>query len=154
MESIYIALALGALAGALATFDAWAQSATRNGGGPFDLALLTTYAWVFLISMLGGVASFWRKVKSGQARWFNFAELVGELFISAFAGLLTFFVASWARLDMWMIAALSGISGHMGSRALFLLERVFERWADRIFGPDTSPGAPRLPMRGTPGDEA
>lgn len=129
-----------AVAVALAAFSVWAQAAALADKGPFDPSLFVTYGWVVLISMLGGFASFYRKVKSGQARWFNFAEFVGELITSALAGLITFLMCRWAGVNDWLMAALVGIAGHMGSRALFLLEKCFERWAERTFG-----GAPTGP---------
>ncbi len=93
---------------------------------PFDYSVLT-YAWVAFVSALGGVAHFIHKVKTGVARAFNFTELVGELIISAFAGMVTFWLCEWARIDPLLSAALIAISGHMGSRAIFLIEKMAER---------------------------
>jgi hypothetical protein len=86
---------------------------------------LLTYAWVFALSAWGGAINFWRKVKTGQARAFNIMELIGELFTSAFAGVITFWLAESAGIDGLLTAALVGISGHMGSRAI----AVMEQWA-------------------------
>lgn len=86
-----------------------------------------TYCWVAGISMLGGFASFSRKVKEGKARAFNIIELIGELVTSAFTGLVTFFLCQAAGLgELWTIAFV-GISGHMGTRAIFLMEKAFEK---------------------------
>lgn len=90
-----------------------------------------TYAWVFALSILGGTASFFGKVKAGSARWFNIAELVGEMFISAFAGVVTFFLCEWSGFTPLLTAVLVAIAGHMGTRAIFVLEQFFER---RILG--------------------
>ncbi len=35
------------------------------------IADLLTYAWVFGLAMLGGAASFVRRVRSGQAKYLN-----------------------------------------------------------------------------------
>ena len=40
---------------------------------------------------IGGAASFVGRVRSGQAKYSNTIELIGELVVSAFAGLVTFF---------------------------------------------------------------
>jgi CHASE2 domain-containing sensor protein len=85
-----------------------------------------TYAWVFGLSSLGGVVSFIRKVKRGHARAFNFVELAGEIFTSAFAGVLTFYLCEWSGFAPTATAAFVGIAGHMGSRALFQLEGFFQ----------------------------
>lgn len=86
---------------------------------------LITYLWVFGLSALGGVVNFFRKVKAGVARTFNFAELIGELVTSAFAGIITFWFCELADFRPLLTAGLVGISGHMGSRAIFHLEGFF-----------------------------
>ncbi len=116
---------------ALVAFDAWAQASART---PFDPALLVTYTWVIALAMMGGMANFIRKVKRGEARPFNLVELVGELVISASAGIITYFLCQWAGVNEWLTAALVGISGHAGSRFFFMGERALERWLDRLFG--------------------
>lgn len=95
---------------------------------------LATYLWVFALSMLGGVASFFAKVKKGFTRWFNITELIGELVTSAFAGIVTFYLCEYANFHSLLTASLVGISGHMGSRAIFVMEKFFEK---RIMGTST-----------------
>lgn len=84
-----------------------------------------TYLWVVGLSALGGIVAFMRKVKEGNARAWNFAELVGEVATSAFAGVMTFFMCEASGFSPLITAALVGISGHMGSRAIFQLENFF-----------------------------
>ena len=81
-----------------------------------------TYGWVFALAILGGIVNFMRKLALGQTRIFNIAELVGEIVTSGFAGVLTFWLCENAGIAPLVTAALVGISGHMGSRALFLFE--------------------------------
>ena len=40
---------------------------------------LLTYAWVFLLSLMGGVVAFLQKLRDGNARVFNLIEFIGEL---------------------------------------------------------------------------
>lgn len=91
---------------------------------------LITYLWVICLSAWGGTVNFMRKRKSGEARPFNLAELIGEIFTSGFAGVITFWLCEAAGIGGLITAALVGISGHMGSRAIFR----FERWAESKFG--------------------
>lgn len=84
-----------------------------------------TWLWVGSLSMLGGVANFFRKLRDGQARPFNVVELLGELFISAFSGICTFLLCEAATFNPILSAALIAISGHMGSRAVFIFEKMF-----------------------------
>ena len=96
---------------------------------PANYSLLT-YAWVFALSMLGGAVNFLNKVRSGAARAFNFTEFAGELATSGFAGLLTFWLCEAGSISPLLSAVLIGISGHMGSRAIFRIEK----WAEDKFG--------------------
>ena len=91
---------------------------------------LITYLWVTGLAAWGGLVNFYRKVKSGETRAFNVVELIGEFATSAFAGLITFWLCEAAQIDPLVTAALVGISGHMGSRALY----HFERWAQTRLG--------------------
>ena len=85
---------------------------------------LLTYLWVFGLAMLGGAVSFLRKMRSGAARPWNVVEFVGELATAAFTGVITFWMCEWAGFDPLLTAAFVGISGHMGSRALFMFEQM------------------------------
>lgn len=91
---------------------------------------MITYAWVVALAALGGTVNFMRKVKDGAARAFNFTEFIGELMTSGFAGLLTFWLCEWAGIDKMLSAVMIGISGHMGSRAIFKIEK----WAEERLG--------------------
>lgn len=71
--------------------------------------------------------NFYRKVKIGEARAFNIPELLGELMTSAFAGMVTFWLCESAGFSQMLTAALIGISGHMGSRAIFQFEKYIEK---------------------------
>ena len=88
---------------------------------------LLTWAWVVGLSLWGGVASFARKLRAGEARPFNLTEFAGEIFISGFVGVCTFLLCSGAGLDPLQTSPLVAISGHMGSRGIFLLEQFFVR---------------------------
>lgn len=95
---------------------------------------LFTYLWVILISSWGGIVSFHRKMKSGHTRPFNMMELMGEIATSAFVGVVTFWLCEYANIHQTLTAAFVGITGHMGSRALFQLEK----WAERRLTGDIS----------------
>lgn len=87
---------------------------------------LITYAWVFCLSILGGLVNFMRKLKSGHTRAFNIVELIGEIVTSAFAGVITFWLCEHAQLNPLVTAALVGISGHAGSRAILFFEDLLQ----------------------------
>lgn len=85
-----------------------------------------TYLWVFGLSAWGGAVSFFRKVKMGQTHKFNLIELIGELFTSAFAGVITFYLCESSGFSPLWTAVMVGVSGHMGTRAIYFLENVFK----------------------------
>lgn len=85
-----------------------------------------TYAWVLLLAILGGVVNYVRKIRSGQSPW-NIVEFVGELATSALVGLTTFYLCEAANIAPLMTAALVGVTGHMGSRALYQFETSLRR---------------------------
>lgn len=86
-----------------------------------------TWLWVGLLSSTGGAISFYRKLKHGQARPFNFAELIGELLVSGFVGLVTFLLCKGSGINEFLTAGLVGLTGHMGTRALMRLEKYLEQ---------------------------
>lgn len=99
---------------------------TPDSPSPDDYPWIT-YLWVVSLSVIGGVISFIRKIENGDVRPFNFVELIGEMTTSGFVGVLTFWLCEANHVQPLISAAMVGISGHMGSRVLFQLER----WAAR-----------------------
>lgn len=85
-----------------------------------------TYTLVSILAAWGGIVNWIRKRKAGDTRPFNFTELIGEIITSAFAGVLTFWLCEWSGVPPLLTAAMIGISGHMGSRAIFQMEK----WAE------------------------
>lgn len=112
---------------------------------PFDYSVLT-YVWVLLLSAFGGMVNFSRKVNEGRTTPFRFTEFIGEVVTSSFAGLLTFWLCESAGVDKLIAAVLIAISGHMGSRAIFRIERWLERRVVGSVEPDA--GEPAEPDGG------
>jgi len=86
-----------------------------------------TYAWVFAMAMLGGVAHNVKKLKDGTLARFSFSELIGDLIISGFLGVVTFFLCEYVELDRMLTAALIGMSAHQGTRGIYFLEEIVAR---------------------------
>lgn len=101
---------------------------------PLDYSL-KQYGLVLCLALLGGMVSFYAKVRAGLVSGLNVMHLVGELATSAFAGLLCFWMAEQAGLPQLVTACLVGVAGHMGARAI----AVFEQWAQRRFSPPDQP---------------
>ncbi len=100
---------------------------------PMSYTLLT-YGWVMFIAIWGGLANYVRKIRCGLAK-LSLTEVIGEMCISAFVGIITFFMCESAHISPVLSAALIGISGHMGSRSMMMIEKMVEaiitRWVGR-----------------------
>ena len=88
---------------------------------------LLTYAWVLALSMWGGIVNYISKIKSGDIARFNITELIGDIFVSGFTGLLTFWMCQAAGFDELLTAVFVGVSGHMGARMIGKLEQALSR---------------------------
>lgn len=114
-----------------------ATAAAQTAGAlkdPFSYGW-TVYAWVIAWSGAGGFVSFYQKMKRGDARAFNIVELVGELVTSAFVGVLTFWLCEANGVPQLLEAVAVSISGHMGTRVIFMIEQ----WAAKKFGVAADP---------------
>lgn len=96
---------------------------------------LRQYGLVLAVALLGGLASWIAKVRAGTVQAWHLMSLVGELCVSALAGLLCFWLCEWQGFSPLLTASLVGIAGHMGTRALMVAEKVAERrWG--VTGPN------------------
>lgn len=91
---------------------------------------LKDYGFILAISLLGGVVSWYAKVRRGEAKGWQVSGFIGEMATSAFAGLIAFWLCEWANFPQLLTAALVGISGHMGTSAI----QHFERFAEKKLG--------------------
>jgi len=83
---------------------------------------LLTYLWVLALSVWGGVVNNIRKVKNGTLKRFSLAELIGDIAISGFIGVMTFYLCEYAGFEELLTAFLVGITSHMGTKGLSVLE--------------------------------
>lgn len=95
---------------------------------------LVTYMWVFLLASWGGIVRVFREVKLGDKSWRQIVLIfIAEVATSSFAGVLTFFLCESQNVERLYTAAMTGVAGYMGGRALSVLEAVYKA--------RTSPGA-------------
>lgn len=92
---------------------------------------LSQYGFILALSLLGGVASWYGKVKKGELQASNLNSLVGELTTSALAGLLSFYICEWRDVPPVLTAAIVGVAGHMGTRGISILEEIAQRYIER-----------------------
>lgn len=107
-----------------------AQSAMRS---PLNISL-AEYGLMLSVAILGGLVGWIRKVKAGELPPWSLAQLIGEMVISAFAGLLTFWGCTAADMPLVVIAPLAGMAGLAGSKGLVLAENYAQKFAERRLG--------------------
>lgn len=86
-----------------------------------DPANWSTVTWLLLLvmSFLGGLSSWYRRVKEGHARAFNIIELIGEISVSGMMGFVGFVTADAYFDSQSIAAACAGMSAHFATRLLF-----------------------------------
>ena len=84
------------------------------------------YLTTFFLSTWGGVVNHITTLRSGRKK-FQLKELIFDIVVSTFAGLITFYFCRSAGISETMSAVLIAISGHMGTRAIAGFETVYRR---------------------------
>jgi len=89
----------------------------------------TVMPWVatILLSSWGGTVAY---ITKNRKRQFRMRDLLFDLIVSSFAGIMMHLLCSHAGLDQRISAVLIAISGHMGTRAI----AGFEKFRDAMFG--------------------
>ena len=116
---------------------ALAQDAPRS---PLSYSL-REYGLILAIAMLGGFVRWYNAVRRGESAAYDLRILIGELFTSAFIGILTFWACEAMNVQPLITAALAGMAGHAGVSGLLWAERVLKRFFERKYGvsPHTGP---------------
>jgi hypothetical protein len=101
---------------------------------------MSKYTWIILyvsaLSILGGVTSYIRKTKDGTITRFSFSELVGDIVISFFIGVVTYLICKGLNVNDILTAGCIGISSHMGTRSIVFLEELIPKIVCKYFNVD------------------
>lgn len=94
---------------------------------PSNLSFSAWFSYLCLVcfAIWGGAISYFNRVNKGTIK-FTFIRFFIELSTSAFVGIITALICSSIGLNYTMTAAMVGVSGHMGTRALSVLEKRYE----------------------------
>lgn len=95
---------------------------------------LKHWGFILLMALLGGLASWYNKVKRGEVAATNLFALTGEFVVSALAGLLAFLICDYFNVPIGITGAMAGLSGHAGARALAVGEVLLQRFVEKRLG--------------------
>jgi len=95
---------------------------------------LREYGLILAIAMLGGFVRWYNAVRRGESAAYDLRTLVGELFTSAFIGILTFWACEAMGAQPLVTAALAGMAGHAGVAGLLWAEKVLKRFFEHKYG--------------------
>jgi hypothetical protein len=105
------------------------------------------YLVVTGISLFGGVSGYLRKIQRGLTKKFSVFELITEAFISVFVGFSAFYLCELNEMDSNATRAIVLITSHFSTKAIYILEFLMDRQAERI-------GIkPTKPIKSTKGDK-
>lgn len=96
--------------------------------------LLLTPIWVIILAMAGGFVAFIRRLnKSTKPEPLPkvFVKLAGELFISGFAGVITYLLCDYWGLAPNLTAVFVGVSGHLGGNAIDKITKMWEAFVEK-----------------------
>lgn len=88
---------------------------------------LATWALACGMAAAGGFVNWYTRLRKGHTRAFNIVELIGEIFTSGFVGIGAFMLLASFDQPIGICAAAAGVSGHMATRLLFLVEQLIEK---------------------------
>jgi len=99
---------------------------------------LYEYGAMLGIAMLGGLVRWYLAIRKGDMTTVSLSALIGELCVSAFVGLITFWLCEAMYIQPLYTGAIVGVAGHMGARMLVMAERAGKRIAEKRLGIDLS----------------
>lgn len=124
----------------LGPISVWAQDNLKS---PLSYSL-REYGVVLGIAIMGGAVRWYIAVKKGEIALWSLSALIGEMMVSAFIGLLTFWICESMNLNPLLTPAVVGMCGHLGARGLVWLESAGKKFAEKRLGidfdePDATP---------------
>lgn len=94
---------------------------------------LLTILWISALSTLGATVGYMKKIKSGAVERFRISELVGEIVISFFLAIVTYFLCKGSGLDEYLTVGLVGVVSHLGTKGLSMLETFIPKLICKYF---------------------
>lgn len=100
-----------------------------------------TYVWFVLVAIWGGAANYISRVNTMKMR-FSVMEFTGESVVSGFAGVITLFACEASNMDTFWMGAMTGLAGHAGPRAIYMLQNAIFKFPTTKVPVDAPPPKP------------
>jgi len=95
----------------------------------YDIKEVFNYAWFVFMGIWGGTVSYLERVaKTGKH---NLFRLSIEWPVSAFTAIITAYACDYFDFSFATTSGLTGMAGHMGGRALFIIEKMIKNKIDK-----------------------
>lgn len=98
------------------------------------LKLIVVLPWVLFLALAGGLAAFIMRLNHAstpQPIGKIFLSLLGELFLSSFAGFITFLICRYYEFTHMLTAVLVAVSGHLGGNAIRNISKLYDAFIKR-----------------------
>lgn len=86
-----------------------------------------TYLWVLVLSAWGGFVSYRAKVIASKPQIWSVFELIGEMTVATFCGVVMFYGCQYLSIDLMLTAVCVSLASHMGTKSIALLEERLKR---------------------------
>lgn len=95
---------------------------------------LFTLLWILLFTLLGSFANYWKKIKTGEVKKFRVFEIIGDILISFFLGIVTYLICIGSGINDIITAGIVGFVSHLGTRALILIDQILPIMVCKFLG--------------------
>ena len=86
-----------------------------------------TILWISALSTLGASVGYIKKIKAGTVERFRISELIGEVVISFFLAIVTYFLCKGSGVNEILVVGIVGVVSHLGTKGLSMLEQVIPK---------------------------
>ncbi len=90
--------------------------------------------WISALTIFGAIAGYIKKLKDGTIERFRISELVGDIVISFFLGVVTYLLCKGVGVNEYLSAGLVGFVSHLGTKGITMLENFIPQIISKWFG--------------------
>ncbi|MGP1485642.1 MAG: phage holin family protein [Campylobacter sp.] len=85
-----------------------------------ELIKYSPLAYVIILSIWAGTAQTIRRVRKGEIKFFSLREWIGDIVISGFIGVVTYFFCRYSQMDEYLSAVCGNLGTHGGAKYSYI----------------------------------